>query len=99
MHWHLITIPKNSGSCNHNLNAKKVRDEKRKNVHAFVIGNLEDFCEYPCPNIPDAPSDLIVTYNPYVNDSFVYKGTDEPVYHANMVDMVNGKNKLFVVRN
>jgi hypothetical protein len=78
---------------------QKVRDEKRKNVHAFVIGNLEDFCEYPCPNIPDAPSDLIVTYNPYVNDSFVYKGTDEPVYHANMVDMVNGKNKLFVVRN
>jgi len=28
VHWHLITIPKNSGSCNHNLNAKKVRDEK-----------------------------------------------------------------------
>lgn len=78
---------------------QKVRDEKRKNVHAFVIGNLEDFCQYPCPNIPDEPSNVVVTYNPYEHDTFVYKGTDEPVYHANMVDMVNRRNKLFVVRN
>jgi hypothetical protein len=27
---------------------EKVNLEKRKNVHAFVIGNLVDFCEYPC---------------------------------------------------
>lgn len=78
---------------------QKVRDEKRKNVHAFVIGNLEDFCQYPCPNIPEEPSNIVITYNPYKHDTFVYKGTNEPVYHADMVDMVNQKNKLFVVRN
>ena len=25
---------------------EKVRDEKRKNVHAFVIGNLVDYCKF-----------------------------------------------------
>lgn len=77
---------------------EKVRDEKRKNVHAFVIGNLEDYCEYPCKNIPSESSDIIATYNPYVNDSFVIKGTDEPIFNAEEVDMINGKNKLFIVK-
>lgn len=77
---------------------EKVRDEKRKNVHAFVIGNLLEYCEYPCGNMPDPPSNMIVTYNPYKHDSFVIKSTDEPVYNANEVDMINLKNKLFIVK-
>jgi len=76
---------------------EKVRDEKRKNVHAFVIGNLVDYCKFPCDNMPQEPTDKIVTYDPYKYDSFVYKGTEEPVYKAKEVDMINLKNKLFVI--
>jgi len=61
---------------------EKVRKEKSKNVHAFVIGTLEDFCEYPCENIPQEPDGEVVTYNPYFFDSFVFKKTKEPVFFA-----------------
>jgi hypothetical protein len=62
-----------------------------------VIGKLLDYCEYPCDDIPNPPSDMIVTYNPYRYDSFVYKDSEEPVYNAKEVDMINSQNKLFVV--
>ena len=77
---------------------KRVRQEKSKNVHAFVIGKLLDYCEYPCDDIPSPPSNMIVTYNPYKYDSFVYKDSEEPVYNAKEVDMINSQNKLFVVK-
>jgi len=76
---------------------EKVRQEKSKNVHAFVIGNLVDFCEYPCDEIPEEPTGDIVTYDPYKYDSFVYRDTKEPVYNAKEVDLINSKNKLFVI--
>lgn len=76
---------------------QKVRDEKQKNVHAFVIGNLLDYCQYPCENIPTEPNNNIVTYNPYKYDSFVYKNTEEPIYNAKEIEMINLKNKLFVI--
>ena len=41
---------------------------------------------------------MIVTYNPYKYDSFVYKKSEEPVYRAKEVDMINSQNKLFVVK-
>ena len=77
---------------------ERVRSEKQKNVHAFVIGDLMDYCKYPCDDIPTPPSDMIVTYNPYKYDSFVYKENEEPVYNATEVDMINSQNKLFVVK-
>jgi len=77
---------------------ERVRSEKSKNVHAFVIGKLLDYCEYPCDETPTPSSDKVVTYNPYKNDTFVFKNTEEPVYHAQEVDMINAKNKLFVVK-
>jgi hypothetical protein len=77
---------------------EKVRSEKSKNVHAFVIGTLLEYCEYPCNYIPNPPSDKIITYNPYKYDSFVYKNSEEPVYRAKEVDMINSQNKLFVVK-
>ena len=77
---------------------ERVRSEKSKNVHAFVIGKLLNYCEYPCGEIPKPSSDKVVTYNPYKNDTFVFKNTEEPVYHAQEVDMINAKNKLFVVK-
>jgi hypothetical protein len=75
----------------------RVRSEKQKNVHAFVIGDLMDFCEYPCEDIPIPSSDVVATYNPYKHDSFVYKGTDEPVYSADEVEMINLKDKIFII--
>jgi hypothetical protein len=76
---------------------EKVRSEKQKNVYAFVIGDLLDYCEFPCENIPNEPTDKVVTYNPYKYDSFVYKDSEEPIYNAKDVDMINLKNKLFVI--
>ena len=76
---------------------EKVRDEKSKNVHAFVIGTLLEYCEYPCFGIPEPPSEYVVTYDPYKYDSFVNKFTKEPVYFATEVDMINSKDKIFIV--
>lgn len=77
---------------------EKVRQEKSKNVHAFVIGTLLDYCEYPCEDLPSEPNDNIVTYNPYKYDSYVVKDTEEPIYQANEVEMINLKNKIFIVK-
>ena len=76
----------------------RVRAEKSKNVHAFVIGDLLDYCEHPCKEIPSQTSDNIITYKPYKHDSFVYKKGGEPIYSAKEVDMINSTNKLFVVK-
>ena len=76
---------------------EKVRQEKSKNVHAFVNGTLIDFCQYPCDDIPEEPVGDIITYNPYKYDTFVYRETEEPVLYATEVDMINSKNKIFVI--
>jgi hypothetical protein len=75
----------------------KVRKEKTKNVHAFVIGEIEDFCEYPCEDMPQEPNGEIITYNPYKFDSFVLKSTQEPIFQANEVVMLNSQNKIFLI--
>jgi hypothetical protein len=75
----------------------KVRKEKVKNVHAFVIGTLEDYCEYPCDGIPQDSEGEIISYNPYKNDSFVIKSTQEPIFHGDEVNMVNGTNKIYLL--
>jgi len=77
---------------------ERVKKEKSKNVHAFVIGTLLDYCDYPCDNIPIPSSDKVVTYNPYKHNSFVFKDSEEPVYYAQEVDMINSKDKLFIVK-
>lgn len=77
---------------------EKVNLEKRKNVHAFVIGNVVDFCKYPCEMLPTESSDTIVTYNPYENESFVIKGTNEPIFRAEEIEMINKKNKIFLIK-
>lgn len=53
---------------------EKVRREKRKNVHAFVDGNLRG-------SMPLFTEDfkIPVSYNPYKNETFVNCETGEPV--------------------
>ena len=76
----------------------KVLNDKRKNVHSFVIGYLVDYCSYPCADIPSEPNNNIVTYNPYKYNSFVMKDTEEPIYQAGVVKMINSKNKIFITK-
>jgi len=73
----------------------KVRQEMRKNVHAFVIGDLVDYCQFPCEEMPAETNDNVITYNPYKYDSFVKKDSEEPIYNANEIDMINTRNKIF----
>jgi hypothetical protein len=77
---------------------EKVLTDKMKNVHSFVIGYLVDYCNYPCADIPSEPNNNIVTYNPYKYNSFVMKDTEEPIYRADMVKMINSKNKIFIIK-
>lgn len=77
---------------------EKVRSEKSKNVHAFVIGELLDYCEYPCNEIPTPKGNDIITYNPYKHNSFVHKKDETSIYNAKEVDMVNLTNKIFITK-
>lgn len=76
----------------------RVRDEKRKNVHAFVIGNLIDYCIFPCEDLLVPQDGVVVTYDPYKHDTFVIKKTGKPVYNASKVEMVNSKNKIYITK-
>lgn len=69
---------------------KRVLKEKRKNVHAGIVGfwdNDWSFLSYQ--------TQFEVTYNPYKYETFVNKKTEQPVYQAEMVFM-NCLNKVQV---
>ena len=67
---------------------EKVRREGKKNVHAFAVGDV---------SLRDGlatSSGRRVTYNPYVNDTFVFVDTGEPVTDAHVISMwtdIDGK--------
>lgn len=77
---------------------EKVVKEKRKNVHAFVIGALIEYCKYPCESLPSEPNNHIVTYDPYKYNSYVMKDTQEPIYKTGEVEMINSRNKIFITK-
>ena len=71
----------------------KVRREGRKNVHAFAVGTggfRDGIATY---------LDRPVTYNPYVNDTFVYADTGEPVTEVKAISVYteNGKPKVYAI--
>ena len=71
----------------------KVRREGKKNVHAFAVGTggfRDGIATYL-----DSP----VTYNPYVNDTFVYADTGEPVTEVQAISVYtdNGKPKVYAI--
>lgn len=53
----------------------KVLAEGKKNVHAFVRGDM-------CDEIFGLKNGTAVTYNPYKYSSFVNKYTDEPIHQS-----------------
>jgi hypothetical protein len=60
---------------------QKVLREKRKNVHAFVRGEVVSIGQ----GIPPQGEWVKVTYNPYKFDSFVVAETGEPIHAARAI--------------
>lgn len=82
---------------------KRVLIEKRKNVHAFLIGevvHVENFTSLRGRDV-DAIKDLypalpvdggtVVTYNPYKYESFVCANDEAVLKNAMMVDMIENR--------
>jgi hypothetical protein len=59
---------------------QRVIKEKRKNVHAGVVGHID------CPRIIN-DDDVLITYNPYKYSTFVDRLDESPVTSANHVRM------------
>lgn len=60
---------------------EKVLREKRKNVHAFVRGEVVSVGQ----GIPPKDAWVRATYNPYKYESFVIADTEEPIFSAREV--------------
>jgi hypothetical protein len=58
----------------------KVRSEKQRNVHAYAVGFVAIEAVNSI-NQADQVFDTLVTYNPYIDDGFRIKNTeDNPIY-------------------
>lgn len=66
---------------------QRVLREQKKNVHAGVVGMLDESTANWIPMSMGKP----VTYNPYKYDSFVYKGTEDKADTANFVYLAGNK--------
>lgn len=83
------------------VNAKgrdKVREAKRKTVHAGVVGTVTG-CRFYTPRLGDpiveceleSNTGALIKYNPYINDTFINAETGNPVATASRVYMEDGK--------
>ena len=69
---------------------QRVLEERKKNVHAFVRGNITHFSDYMCVEQDDGTVEYVkkcptldnVMYNPYKYDSFVKLIDETPVRKA-----------------
>lgn len=70
----------------------KVRAERKKNVHAFVRGweFVRDQYNWPA-DMNENDTFERITYNPYVNDTFIMRRNGQPVTHADLVVGYIGK--------
>ena len=73
---------------------KRVLSEKRKNVHAFVVGEIS---RNPVDKVSNRRYNVIEAYyNPYLCDSFVKKQNKEPIHKAEFVKLVVVDKKPYV---
>ena len=63
---------------------RRVREERKKNVHAFVVGTILQF--HFCLTFPD---NCRVSYNPFQNDTFMQQ--DKPIRDALYAKMVTSE--------
>lgn len=70
---------------------EKVREEGRKNVHAYVRGTYlaHDLSNEVCDQIKEGMREAY--YNPYKTETFVDRETGEPIYEADIVLCVDKK--------
>lgn len=73
----------------------RVRKEKRKNVHAFAVGDFRDGDQLP---VSVAPNQFWhrAKYNPYVNDGFV-DAYDRPLTSKLTCVRLESNGKVFYV--
>lgn len=67
---------------------KRVRLEKQKNVHAYVIGDYIGTIDTNEVNISDF---MLVFYNPYLTDTFMIVEGNIPIFNAKKCYLINGK--------
>lgn len=82
---------------------QRVLKEKRKNVHAGIVGEIIGLHDYR-PRMPSSLSsndpwnDQIqgfnVNYNPYLYSSFIVVTTNKPIIKAELVSLWNGDIKV-----
>jgi hypothetical protein len=60
----------------------RVLRERRKNVHAFIKGTIDNYT-----SLQSQPIEIM--YNPYKYSTFVIKATGEPVTTAEVVGLTN----------
>ena len=71
---------------------QRVLQEKKKNVHAFVIGYIVDV------NTENHKSDISISYNPYKSDKFYFKHNDNEAFLCeNEMLYCSSTDGLFVI--
>ena len=70
----------------------RVLREGKKNVHAFAVGYIDTDRDDTFDGRP-------VTYNPYKNDTFVFKDTGKPVTDADAISLFihDGKPQVYAI--
>jgi hypothetical protein len=63
---------------------ERVRRNKQKNVHAYVVGN------YIGNDVDQVKPYNLVYYNPYVTDTFVISDNNKPIFNADICYLING---------
>lgn len=63
---------------------QRVLREKKKNVHAYIVGER-------CPFTPPSDRCVEVTYDPYAAPNFFIVQNDKPVDKAKYIQITNGK--------
>lgn len=53
--------------------SKRVKKEKRRNVHAYCVGTLQEASNI----VLDDPNGIVATYSPYVCHYFFVRGTEQ----------------------
>ena len=68
---------------------RKVLREKRKNVHAFVRGDMVSPHSIPYPELNEFTNE--VTYNPYHYSTFYFQASELGITHADYALVRHGK--------
>ncbi len=66
---------------------RRVLAERRKNVHAGVVGLWDGVTT-------TADATIRVTYNPYDHEQFVVKETQEPIYESELAVLVTAPHRM-----